>query len=209
MSLRLVTPPADLVVSLAEAKAHLRVQHADEDATITGYVAGAIGWLDGATGWLGRALGVQTFDLLLDRFPGQAWAAEWRNGAFRDHRHDNRIVIPLPPLRSVDSIKYLDADGATVTLDPGLYRVVDKGEQSSHVVPAPGACWPSASCTEDAVTVRFTAGYDEIPAAIRNAILLLVGHFNEDREAVNVGNIVNTMPFAVDALLSPYRVWPA
>jgi uncharacterized phiE125 gp8 family phage protein len=210
MSLRLVTPSADMVVSLGEAKAHLREDASDQDNVIAMYIAGAIGWLDGATGWLGRALGEQSWELTLDGFPGHRWAAEWREGSFRNLRHhDNRIVIPLPPLRSVDSIRYLDADGTSVLVDPSAYRIVDMGEQCSHVVPAAGTCWPSVQCADGAVSVRFTAGYDEIPPAIRNAILLLVGHFNENREAVNVGNIVSVMPFGVDALLSPYRVWPA
>ena len=37
------------------------------------------------------------------------------------------------------------------------------------------------------------------------AILLLIGHFYANREAVNVGNIVTQMPLAVDALMQPYR----
>ena len=210
MSLRLVTPPADLAVSLDEAKAHLRVDSTDEDAVIAGCIAGAIGWIDGATGWLGRALGVQTWDMALDGFPGQGLASERREGDFRQPRHrDRRIVVPLPPLRSVESVSYLDDDGEAVPMDPTLYRVVDKGDQCSHIVPVPGACWPSVPCTEDAVTVRFEAGYVIVPPAVRSAILLLVGHLYENREAVNVGNVVTPMPLGVEALLSPFKVWPA
>jgi len=46
----------------------------------------------------------------------------------------------------------------------------------------------------------------EIPQPIRAAMLLLIGHLYANREAVNVGNIVTTVPLAVDALLAPYRV---
>lgn len=44
------------------------------------------------------------------------------------------------------------------------------------------------------------------PRPILQAMLLLVGHLYANREAVNVGNIVNTMPYAVEWLLSSYVV---
>lgn len=45
-----------------------------------------------------------------------------------------------------------------------------------------------------------------VPGGIRAAVLLLVAHLYENREAVNVGNIVNEMPFGVRALLDPESV---
>ncbi len=38
-----------------------------------------------------------------------------------------------------------------------------------------------------------------------HAMKLLVAHFEANREPVNIGNIVPPLPFAVEALLSPYR----
>ena len=52
------------------------------------------------------------------------------------------------------------------------------------------------------------AGYGAaaaVPAAIKQAMLLLIGHWFANREAVNVGNIVTAMPLAVEALIAPYR----
>lgn len=51
-----VTPPAVQPITLAQAKAHLRVDHADEDDLIDGLVAGAVAYLDGWGGVLGRAI---------------------------------------------------------------------------------------------------------------------------------------------------------
>lgn len=58
-------------------------------------------------------------------------------------------------------------------------------------------------------TVRYRAGYaaDAVPAPIRHAILLMVGHLYENRMAVTAATHIGAMPLGVDALLSPYRVW--
>ena len=57
--------------------------------------------------------------------------------------------------------------------------------------------------------MTYQAGYasnDAVPASLRHAALLLIGHWYENREAVNVGNIVQDVPLAYDALISAYRV---
>jgi uncharacterized phiE125 gp8 family phage protein len=68
----LVTPPVAAPVSLAEAKAHLRVDFDDEDALISGLIDAATQHLDGWSGVLGRALMPQTWEMSLDRFPAGA-----------------------------------------------------------------------------------------------------------------------------------------
>jgi len=40
---------------------------------------------------------------------------------------------------------------------------------------------------------------------VKLALMLLVGHWYENREPVNVGNIVSTLPFGFESLLEPYR----
>jgi hypothetical protein len=67
MIVNVIEPPGE-VISLVDAKKHLRVDHGDDDDYITGLVAAAVAWLDGPAGWLGRALGVQTLELVTDRF---------------------------------------------------------------------------------------------------------------------------------------------
>jgi hypothetical protein len=57
----LVTPPADMPVTLEEVKAHLRVVHDDEDDDITDKIAGAVAALDAWGGLLGRAIMPQTW----------------------------------------------------------------------------------------------------------------------------------------------------
>lgn len=42
---------------------------------------------------------------------------------------------------------------------------------------------------------------------IRTAMLLLIGHWYANREAVNIGNITSEIPLAVEALLQPHRIY--
>lgn len=187
MDLTLVSAPAEVPVSLAEAKSHLRVLTADEDALITSLVLAATAHLDGRSGILGRALVTQTWELRLDGFP-------------------DCLELPLPPLQSVTSIKYLDDTGTETTLDPSAY-VVESGHYFGRIRPAYGLTWPVPRDESGAVRVRFVAGYGgaaAVPAPVRHAILLLVGHWWINREAAGEEQFVH--PFAVDALTLPFRV---
>lgn len=58
-----------------------------------------------------------------------------------------------------------------------------------------------------------SAGYSEDPDSIlltedvKAAMLLLIGHWYANRETVIVGDTVAEVPFAVEALLQPYRIY--
>lgn len=56
--------------------------------------------------------------------------------------------------------------------------------------------------------VRFTAGYEAVPAPILTAIKRQVGVMYKNREAVVVNASVAKLPGGIEAMLMPYRVWP-
>jgi len=64
----------------------------------------------------------------------------------------------------------------------------------------------------DAISVEYVAGYasaGQIPEGIRQAILLLVAHFDRNREATVISTSrmsVSELPLGVDALLAPHVV---
>lgn len=206
--LTLVTPPVP-VITVPDAKAHLRVDHADDDLLIAGLLEAATSHVSETTG---RAIGVQTWDLTLNApwdvyHHNQLSASYWlATGAGRYGLTGLRL--PKPPLRSVDSITYRDADGVNQTFAAGGYEVGGVGAEGTvHLLE--GVSFPSVYAGPGAIKVRFTAGYDAdtVPAGIRLAILLLVGHWYETRETVNIGNISGELPFTTSALLAPYRVF--
>jgi uncharacterized phiE125 gp8 family phage protein len=193
VSLVAVTPPAGYPVTLAEAKAQLNYGGADQDALIGGLVAAATLHLDGRSGVLGRSLLTQAWELRLDQFP-------------RSTR--GRIELPLPPLQSVTSVRYIDDSGQEATLDPASY-VVEPWHLRGRIRPAYGTVWPTARDEDGAVRIRFVSGYGDaadVPQPIKHAIQLLVGTWFRDREAT--GEVTRPLAMGVDALTNPYRIWP-
>jgi uncharacterized phiE125 gp8 family phage protein len=209
MSLKIVAAPENDPITLAQAKAHLRVDHSDDDTLIEALIAAATQYCDGPHGFLGRALIQQTWDLYLDEFPS------WRgSGFYRNRRYGHAIEIPLPPLISVAGVFYLDTAGDEHEIDAASY-VVDPISEPGRVVPARGACWPTV-CDTNAVRVRFTAGYvdatnspatDNVPKPIYAGMLLYIGDLYANRETMLTGQraAAVTLPWAAEQLLRPYR----
>lgn len=201
MNLTLVAPPTEEPVTLAEARGQCRVEVPDDDALLAGYILAAREHVETETR---RAAMTQTWDLKLPCWP-QYWD---------DDRHEWRVGIelPRPPLASVASIAYVDSSGAAQTLAADQYQVTTRyGEiRQGLVVPAYGVTWPSLRDQPDAVTVRFVAGYASmtlVPNRIRQAMLLMIGHWYKHRETSIAGTIINEIPMGVDALLDPLRVY--
>jgi uncharacterized phiE125 gp8 family phage protein len=185
-----IAGPAVSSVSLAEAKLHLRIDGDDEDTLVEALVDAAVQYLDGWSGILGRCLISQQWQVSLGSWPFCP------------------LRLPFPGISSV-SVGYLDTDGADQSVDGSLFQTYD---DARGTVLAFRSAFTSPSLQDertDAVTIAFTAGYgdgpEDIPAPIRAAILLLVGHWYQNREAVNVGNIVTELPFAVRSLIEPFR----
>jgi uncharacterized phiE125 gp8 family phage protein len=183
MRYKVTTPSATEPLTLAEAKEHLRTITDDEDAQIEAWISVAREVVETVTR---RALVTQTVTLKLDKWPC-----------------NRRIVLPLPPLLAVSAVQYVDGNGNTQTLSTSLYQVVNSGEPA-YIVPAYNVTWPEVRAQPDSITITYTAGYgdaDDVPARAKHAMKLLLSHMDQNREAVNVGNLVTEMPFGVKALL--------
>lgn len=184
-------PEQDDVLTVEDAKKHLRVDFDEDDDLIESYIATAIQNVDGRDGWLGRALVEQTWELRLPDFGGSV------------------IPIPLPPLIAIESIKYYDAADVLQTLSADFYEVTGiSGFGKARVVLKSGKAWPGTAKRSESVVVRFTAGYETVPAPILTAIKRQVGSMYENREAIVVNASAAKLPGGVDAMLMPYRVWP-
>jgi len=105
-----------------------------------------------------------------------------------DDAPSNPLTIPRWPVLSIVSVT--DADVPTTAYTEYL------GDDAMLI---PNSAWSGA------VQVIYTAGYAVVPVAIQQWMLLQIGQWYEQREAVAAGIQVTRMPF-VDALLSPYRI---
>lgn len=213
-SLTCTTQPPDEPLSLAEAKAHIRIPDdvTFDDSWILEEIKAAREAAELIT-W--RALITQSWKLYLDAFPCYAdWTATDPDSA----RHydpamlgaqGDAIVVPRPPLQSVESIKYVDGNGVEQTLSPSAYQI-DKASEPARIVPAYGAAWPSTRAgTPNAVTVAFTCGFgaeaSDVPAGIRAWIKVRVATKYRNREEFAMQGRPEILPF-IDGALLPWRV---
>lgn len=160
-------------------------QHAGDDPFVTLMLRAAQDHIDGPPGWLGRSLGVQTLELT-----GASWPE----------------FLPFGPIISIESVSYVDMDGATQTLPPNALDT------------------PSALPATKAVTIRYRTGYDAPPANARAAVVLLAlglmasgevggglrsfevqGAFTKQFNSPELMARVRTQ--AVESLLQPLRVY--
>ncbi|MCT8971217.1 head-tail connector protein [Microbaculum marinisediminis] len=184
MTLILVTPPAAEPLSLADAKAFLKVEHDDEDALIGTLIAAARLHVEAA---IRRVLVTQAWRLVLDGWPP-----------------GRTVEIPLSPVAAITAVTVYDRDGAPAVLDPSAY-VADVSSFLARLMVrdtvAPGAAF-------NGVEIDFTAGYGDpadVPAPLVQAIRQLVAHWYETREPVAFGGPVAQVPGTVAALIAPYR----
>jgi len=185
MVVAVIEPPIAPVVTWEEAKAHLRIDSDEEQLEVEAMVATVTRWLDGPNGRLGISLMRQTLELRLDAFPAGS------------------IQLPYGPVSEVESITYDDARGTAQEMDPAAYRLLG-AEVRWRVAPAYGGSWPSPRADDEAVRIRYVAGWadaDEVPA--KSAILMMVGHLYANREAVNSGE----MPLSFEPIIANERVF--
>lgn len=174
-----VSAPID-PISLGEAREWLRVDGTAEDYHILTALRAAADNLEGPNG-AGIALSPTQWDYTLDSFPRE-------------------IRIGLVPLISVDSITYTDTAGASQTFAASDYEV---SLQRGLIRPVATASWPGTDSAYDAVTIRFTAGYNDLPGDLQMAVQLLMAHYFENREAT--GMRLEELPFGVRTIIERYR----
>lgn len=193
MRVVVITPP-EPVVTIGEAKRHLK-QDSDDDADlIKSYVAAATQHLDGPDGYLGRAIGVQTL--------------EGRVDVFRD-----AMVLPYPPLIDIVAVKYLDGTGTEITLLPEFYET-----RGTLIGSAFGKRWPSVAAHPESVRIQYRAGYaprtvgettvSTVPESIKAAILLMTGDLYRNRSTAT-DKIAQAVPMSITVknLLDPFRIF--
>jgi len=181
--LKLVTAPADFAITRAESKTHLRIDHEDDDTYLDSLIAVAAATVDGPYG-IGICVRPQTWRLSLGYFPCE-------------------IVLPLGPVTAISSIGYTDDAGAAATV--ATWRV-DFDQSPVRVWPARNAAWPAVTHEPGAVKVTFVAGYATVPASLKHAMLLIVGHLYENREAVTADMTMAELPMGAARILESYRV---
>jgi uncharacterized phiE125 gp8 family phage protein len=172
------------LISMEEIKMHLRIDGVEEDAYLSHLLTTARYFVEQYTG---LSLVQRTWLYHLDRFPEETIF----------------LYLPHPPIQSITYLKYIDTDGEVKTMTEGKDFIVDVVSQPARI--APLLCWPQTGSQLNAVTIEYISGWASVPAPIKHAMLLIMGHWYENREAVFTGAL-DEVP-AVSPLLVPYRIW--
>lgn len=198
---RVVTPPAAEPLTLDEAKLHLREDGTDQDDLIEALITAT---RMHAERRCRRSLVQQTLELTLPSFPCDT----------------DVILLPRPPLISVESVKYVDFAGNLQTVAAADYQV-DTYSEPGKVKPVYLKWWQPTRNDFNAVQVRYIAGYApqqgspqplnylsaNVPEGIKQWMRVRIAQLYEHREAVVVGTIIASLPDSfVDGLLDPFIV---
>ncbi|WP_424360246.1 head-tail connector protein [Methylocystis parvus] len=200
----LVTKSATPIVSLAEAKRQTNtVDFNDDDILLTAIVDAVTALLDLENGVIGRPLLSQSW-----QFTAPEPSPLAGNPYMRGHTPRTGFLLTRAPLQAVTKVEYLQ-NGAYVDFTASaVTRQVTK--EATLIRVADGTAWPRYDVDEAAWRITARLGYGDnaadIPAAIRQAALLLVSHFYQNREATTgFGSNLQELPLGVAALLMPHR----
>jgi len=159
MELTLVSQTTELPITLADAKRHLAISTTAHDALIKDKVRAAAEYCAG-------------------RIPGHRQLMKATYDALRSAFADE-MILPLPPLSDVTSVKYLDNDGTQQTLSSTRYTVLTPSEDPGRIVLGYNQSWPAVRSQVDAITIRFVAGSttaDDVPETLKEAVRLKTEH---------------------------------
>jgi uncharacterized phiE125 gp8 family phage protein len=181
MPTTIVSDNEGLVLTLDRVKQHIRVDCSfqGDNALILAYMRAAQDYYERTRH---RVLMQRTYDETFDYFPGAIGGGLSANFGAR-----GKLTLSKSPLVSVTSVTYYDDAGTSQTWDAANYNVFNNYAQG-FIEPTPDSYYPSTQLgRSQAVTVRYIAGYSQVPATIQQAMLLHIGHLYENREPSVVG----------------------
>jgi uncharacterized phiE125 gp8 family phage protein len=188
-ALEIVDAPAITPIALGEVKAQLRVEHSDDDVMIHRLIAVAVAYTD-VRGALGQAMITQKW-------------AQWMGP-----NPQQKVALVLGPVQSVTAIKYYDVDGVLQTDTLTNYQTFGT-DFTSTVGPKDGFSWPATQNRSDAIRIEYEIGFgnaiSDVPQSIRHALMLLVGHWYDNREQSQADKLQD-IPYGFQELLNISRV---
>lgn len=188
MSLTIYAQPAVEPVTVERLCTHLRVDYAATTEAERTELADLIqAAREYAEEWQGRAYITRTYDLSV--------AAS------------TNITLPMPVYQLLHFVASTDEDGQTTTISSSDYTINTTGTFAVVTI-------NELPLDAEVITVRYETGYgdaaSDVPARIRQALLLLCGHWYENREPIGAGGWITEMCHSAAALLNQDRVqWGA
>jgi uncharacterized phiE125 gp8 family phage protein len=182
------TTAPDNSVFLATVKSHLKIEVADEDTLLQVYIDAAVTYIEKQTR---RSLLTQSWTVVYDSLPNATY-----------------LELSRGPLQSVTTFTtYDDADAATTTFAD--YNVDTLGDRLAL---KDGYSWPTDIRNRAGVKIEYVTGYGgalaDVPEDIVQAVLMLVGYWNSNRDLMcSVSTVSGSVMAPVNALIGSARRW--
>jgi uncharacterized phiE125 gp8 family phage protein len=213
MGVEIITAPEAEPVAKEDLIQHVRVASERDYSRLMQIGIAAREWCEA---YLGQTIVETQFLWTFDRFINlylyqtslwtqQIWPWYFQSQSLVGNRLPNTWYLlwpPRNPLLGVSEIKYIDLNGVMQTLDPAKY-IIDTSGPQGRISPAFGLYWPATQMRIDAVKVKFTAGYAQVPSLIRLAICELAAAWYDQREAVTWDKPLE-VPFGVKSKLDSF-----
>ena len=189
-SFDIITPSTVALFTTAEAKAHLKVDSTADDTLIDNLIEAAR----------------ESAEVFTNRFFINTLISQ-HGDTFADLEYLFKSPVNVDDTAAI--IRYYDSDNATQTLDTSVY-LVDQVSQPGRVTLDVDQSFPTIANRTNAVSCRYTVGYgaaaSDVPQGIKQAVLLTIGNWYENRQDVVVGRIATELPKSAQYLLEQYKV---
>ncbi len=177
------------VLPLAAFKAHLRLgtgfaQDDVQEPVLTSFLKAAMAAIEARTS---KALIARMFT--------------WSVSRWRDPQAE---VLPLSPVRHIEALDIINADGADISIAADRFALVEDFQRPRLVARGQGfAPIPQGG----KAVIHFEAGFgpdwDDVPDDLAQAVFLLAAHYYEYRDETTLAR--GCMPFGVQTLIERYR----
>ena len=173
---RITTHPSIEPVSVVEMQEHLKIDGDDDNLFLVSAIEEAREEIENLTG---LALITQSWQMTIDRWPGgrdQWWdgVREGHMGELYSNNSRQSLELPKYPLQSITSVTVYDEDGVSTAVTVADVFDVDSQQMPGRITLQPGASWPTATQSNNAIEIVYVAGYGvaavDVPMPLKRAI---------------------------------------
>lgn len=196
--LTVVSKGDGFVIPLIDVKAHLHVDSNFEDSGIYQYIQAA---QDNARRFTGRAIVIETYEFTPTADPTRACYE--RNFTCQADRLNFRVGS----ITEIVSINTYDKDGVPTVVSISGYAIKNT-DQYSLLIRKDGQDVPRGTRSYDDLVIQFKAGYTEatLPFGLREAILMLIGFYFENRDAMVDAALSDPPTIGIRQMLQKFKL---
>ena len=186
-SLKEDTLAVNPLFTTAEAKDFLKVDTTADDSLIDSLIKAA----------------TQSCQIFTNRYFLDTTVTQYSDNWFEFYR------LYKSPVIAITHVKYYDTNDTLQTLASSNY-ILDNISQPARIGISVDGTLPNLADRINAVEVKYSVGYGElssdVPEGIKQAVLITIGNWYENRQTVITGRTATELPLSSQYLLEQYKI---